>query len=186
MLILFSRSGRDRRWTIAEHVRGQRVVSGGELYDRVHLVSLFHSISISNAFVAIGSALHRLDCSFSSTRTVVYSSHITPRLSKIYTIAGKIVRQVQSSKIEDPSKDDQMSQTVHALDLELAEWVENLPHNVRYATNDRKNPKMLALCLIAFFVYYSAIINLRTCTPPFLSSGFADALDVICRSPIYS
>ncbi|KAF9652607.1 hypothetical protein BDM02DRAFT_3088957, partial [Thelephora ganbajun] len=82
-------------------------------------------------------------------------------LTKIYIIAGKIARQLQSSKIEDPSKDDQMSQTVRALDRELAEWVENLPHNVRHATNNRKNPKMLALCLTAFFVYHSAIINLH-------------------------
>lgn len=59
-----------------------------------------------------------------------------------------------------------MSQTVRALDQELAEWVDNLPHNVRHATNDRRNPKMLALCLTAFFVYYSAIINLRMCIPP--------------------
>lgn len=106
------------------------------------------------------------------------------------------MRQVQSSKIEDPSKDDQMSRTVRALDQELAEWVENLPHNVRYATSDRKDPKMLALCLTAFFVYYSAIINLRT--SPSISlfcitfwfkarrPGFADALHVICRSPLYS
>ena len=62
-----------------------------------------------------------------------------------------------------------MSQTVRALDQELAEWVENLPRNVRHATNERKNPKMLALCLTAFFMYYSAIITLRTCNPPFSS-----------------
>ena len=122
----------------------------------------------------IGSApgivfLYHLDRLFLSTGTVIGSSHITPRLSKIYIIAGKIVRQVQSSKIEDPSKDGQMSQTVRELDRELTEWVENLPHSVRHATNDRKNPKMLALCLIAFFVYYSAIINLRMCTSPFHS-----------------
>jgi len=90
-----------------------------------------------------------------------------------------------------------MSRTVRALDQELAEWVENLPHNVRYATSDRKDPKMLALCLTAFFVYYSAIINLRTSTSvsPFCiifwfkaprRPGFADALHVICRSPLYS
>lgn len=86
------------------------------------------------------------------------------------------MRQVQSSKIEDPSKDDQMSRTVRALDQELTEWFENLPQNVKHATNDRKNPKMLALCLTAFFMYYSAIINLRMCDPPFprigLCSGF--------------
>ena len=62
-----------------------------------------------------------------------------------------------------------MSQTVQALDRELSEWVENLPHSVRHATTDRKNPKMLALCLTAFFVYYSAIINLRTYRTPFPS-----------------
>ena len=77
------------------------------------------------------------------------------------------MRQVQSSKIEDPSKDDQMSQTVRVLDQELVEWAENLPHDVRQATSDKKNPKMLALCLTAFFMYYSAIINLRMCIPPF-------------------
>ena len=60
-----------------------------------------------------------------------------------------------------------MSQTVRALDQELVEWTENLPHNVRQATSDKKNPKMLALCLTAFFMYYSAIINLRTWIPPF-------------------
>ena len=114
---------------------------------------------------AFGSALgfdflYHLDRLFSSAKTAISSSYIT-RLSKIYVIAGRIVRKVQSSKIEDPSKDDQMSQTVRELDQELAEWAENLPHNVRHATNDRKNPKMLALCLTAFFVYYSAIINLR-------------------------
>ena len=97
---------------------------------------------------------------------------------------------MQSSKIEDPSKDDQMNQIVHALDRELTEWVENLPHSVRHATNDRKNPKMLALCLTAFFVYYSAIINLRMYNPPFLSfcsfSGFADAPATILRSSVHS
>lgn len=118
--------------------------------------------------MTIGSALgltflYRLD---GLSRTVIYSSRVTSRLSRIYIIAGKIARQVQSSKIEDPSRDDQMSQTVRALDRELAEWAENLPHNVRHAKNDRKNPKMLALCLTAFFVYYSAIINLRMCTLP--------------------
>lgn len=107
---------------------------------------------------------------------VICSSRITPRLSKIYIIAGKIVRKVQSSKIEDPSKDDQMSQTVRALDRELSEWVENLPPNVRNAANDRKNPKMLALCLIAFFVYYSAIINLRTHTLHFPRLGISSCL----------
>ena len=59
-----------------------------------------------------------------------------------------------------------MNHTVRGLDQELAEWAENLPDNVRHATDDKKNTKMLALCLTAFFVYYSAIINLRTCTPP--------------------
>ena len=59
-----------------------------------------------------------------------------------------------------------MNQTVQELDRELAEWVENLPDNVRNAKNDRENTKMLVLCLTAFFVYYSAIINLRACTPP--------------------
>ena len=88
-----------------------------------------------------------------------------------------------------------MNRTVRALDQELAEWVENLPHNVRYATSDRKNPKMLALCLTAFFVYYSAIINLRTSpsVSPFCTifwfkarrPGFADVLCVIYRSPLY-
>jgi len=44
------------------------------------------------------------------------------------------------------------------------------PHNVRHATTaDRKDPKMLALCLTTFFVYYSAIINLRMSSLPFLS-----------------
>jgi hypothetical protein len=56
-----------------------------------------------------------------------------------------------------------MSQTVRALDRELEDWVRNLPENVRHATNDKKNSKMLALCLIAFFMYYSAIIDLRMC-----------------------
>lgn len=111
--------------------------------------------------------LYRLDQSISSLRTAIYSLRIAPRLSKIYIIAGKIVRQVQSSKIEDPSKDDQMSRTVHVLDQELVEWAENLPQNVKQATSDKKNPKMLALCLTAFFMYYSAIINLRRWIPLF-------------------
>jgi len=69
-----------------------------------------------------------------------------------------------------------MNQTVRALDQDLAEWAENLPHNVRHATNDRKNPKMLALCLIAFFVYYSAIINLRMRIPLFPHFGLFSSL----------
>ena len=59
-----------------------------------------------------------------------------------------------------------MNQTVSELDRELTEWAENLPDNIKHARDDRK---MLALCLTAFFVYYSAIINLRTCAPPSLS-----------------
>ena len=59
-----------------------------------------------------------------------------------------------------------MNQTVQELDQELREWVEDLPDNVRNATNDRENTKMLVLCLTAFFVYYSAIINLRACILP--------------------
>lgn len=89
------------------------------------------------------------------------------RLLQIYVIAGKIVRKVQNSRIDDPTKDDQMTLIVRGLDQELSDWVENLPPTVRYAANDRKNPKMLALCLIAFFVYYSAIINLRWSFPTF-------------------
>lgn len=67
-----------------------------------------------------------------------------------------------------------MSQTVRALDRELEDWVGNLPENVRHAAGDKKNSKMLALCLIAFFMYYSAIIDLRMCTPRFsrLGPGF--------------
>ena len=56
-----------------------------------------------------------------------------------------------------------MNQTVRELDQELVEWVQNLPDVVKQAASDKKNTKMLALCLTAFFVYYSAIINLRMC-----------------------
>ena len=99
-------------------------------------------------------------------------------------IAGKIVRNVQSSRIEDPTKDDQMTRIVRGLDQELAGWVENLPHNVRYAANDRSNPKMLALCLIAFFVYYSAIINLRLSFQ--FPAVFSVVLMVLPRPPVHS
>ncbi|KAK0208870.1 hypothetical protein DFS33DRAFT_480441 [Desarmillaria ectypa] len=43
----------------------------------------------------------------------------------------------------------------------LKDWVESLPPNIKYAADDAGNPKIHTLCLIAFFVYYSATINLH-------------------------
>lgn len=128
-------------------------------------MSLPHGISNIPAHW-LGSSFLAILANYLHFRGQRFAYLLTSRLTKIYIIAGKIVRQVQSSKIEDPSKDDQMNQTVCELDRELAEWSENLPDSVRHAANDKKSTKMLALCLTASFVYYSAIINLRMCTPP--------------------
>lgn len=140
-------------------------------------------------------SLYRYDRLSSSLRMGIRSfgyDRLLHRLTKIYIIAGKVARQVQPSKIEDPLKDDQMNKTVRELDRELSEWAESLPPSVRHATSDRRNTKMLAVCLTAFFVYYSAIINLRTWAPLF-PSGFLLVVDplllthwAVCRSSIHS
>ncbi|KAJ3867693.1 fungal-specific transcription factor domain-containing protein [Lentinula novae-zelandiae] len=81
-------------------------------------------------------------------------------LLRIYVIAGKIMRFVQSAKVED-AKSEKMHESVMDLDSELDNWQHNLPPEVKYAANDTSNPKMFTLCLIAHFVYNSAKINLR-------------------------
>ncbi|SJL06316.1 uncharacterized protein ARMOST_09652 [Armillaria ostoyae] len=43
----------------------------------------------------------------------------------------------------------------------LEDWVECLPPKVKYTANDAGSLKMLTLCLITFFEYYSATINLH-------------------------
>jgi hypothetical protein len=63
-------------------------------------------------------------------------------------------------KLED-TENEQTRKTVMDLDSELANWINHLPSDVRSAVNDTANPQMPALCRIAFFVYYSTIINLR-------------------------
>lgn len=87
------------------------------------------------------------------------------RLLKIYIVAGKIVRSAHSlqlhREIDETVTETQAPSVIHDLDAMLDEWVESLPRNVKYAANNADNPKMLTLCLIAFFVYYSATINLR-------------------------
>ncbi|KAF9040392.1 hypothetical protein BDZ89DRAFT_1090289 [Hymenopellis radicata] len=89
-------------------------------------------------------------------------------LLKIYIVAGKIVRSAHSLKLlkEINETEAQVPTVIHHLDIMLEDWVESLPPNVKYAANNSENPKMMTLCLIAFFVYYSATINLRTSALP--------------------
>lgn len=49
-----------------------------------------------------------------------------------------------------------------------------LPHSIRFAADETKNPDMLELCLITFFVHYFAIINLRELLSDF-SGGVREA-----------
>ncbi|KAF8922155.1 fungal-specific transcription factor domain-containing protein [Mucidula mucida] len=72
-------------------------------------------------------------------------------LLKIYIVAGKIVRSAHSLKLlkEINETGAQVPTVIHHLDIMLEDWVESLP------------PNMMTLCLIAFFVYYSATINLH-------------------------
>lgn len=72
------------------------------------------------------------------------------------------MRFTQSAHVED-ARSEKTNRAIADLDSQLASWIHHLPTEVRFAANDPDNPKMLALCLIAFFVYYSAIINLRAC-----------------------
>ncbi|PBL02106.1 hypothetical protein ARMGADRAFT_954261 [Armillaria gallica] len=88
-------------------------------------------------------------------------------LLEIYIIAGKVMRFVHSLQINDPLS-EQTRKTVAAIDAELEHWLTRLPPTVRYAANNRQNPKMLTLCLITFFVYYSAVIDLHR---PFIPDG---------------
>lgn len=94
------------------------------------------------------------------------------RLLKIYIVAGKIVRSAHSLQLHK-DLDETVTETrapsvIHHLDAMLDEWVESLPQNVKFAANNADNPKMLTLCLIAFFVYYSATINLRMSSVSFV------------------
>ncbi|KAK0498377.1 hypothetical protein EDD18DRAFT_1351062 [Armillaria luteobubalina] len=88
-------------------------------------------------------------------------------LLEIYIIAGKVMRFVHSLQINDPQS-EQTRKTVAAIDAELEHWLNHLPPTVRFAANNRQNPKMLTLCLITFFVYYSAVIDLHR---PFIPDG---------------
>ncbi|KIK65651.1 hypothetical protein GYMLUDRAFT_364676 [Collybiopsis luxurians FD-317 M1] len=92
----------------------------------------------------------------------------------IYVIAGKIMRFAQSSHIED-AKSERTKKTIRDLDSELYNWIHRLPPEVRFAANNSTNSKMLALCLIAFFVYYSAIINLHR---PFIPDHLTSSSDL--------
>ncbi|KAE9404478.1 hypothetical protein BT96DRAFT_813532, partial [Gymnopus androsaceus JB14] len=81
-------------------------------------------------------------------------------LLSIYGIAGKIMRFTQSAHVEE-ARNEKTNKTIADLDSQLANWVHQLPSEVKYAANDPNDPQMFALCTIAFFVYYSAIINLH-------------------------
>lgn len=78
-------------------------------------------------------------------------------------VAGKIVQSAHSLQLlkEIDETKVQVPLLIQRLDSTLEEWVESLPENVKYAANRTDNSRMLTLCLIAFFVYYSATINLR-------------------------
>ncbi|KAM0751794.1 hypothetical protein T439DRAFT_379882 [Meredithblackwellia eburnea MCA 4105] len=89
-------------------------------------------------------------------------------LSKIYIVAGKIVRSAQSLSMlrnmdERGANSDssEIQSTIASLDRLLEDWVESLPDRVRYAANSDDHPEMVALCLLAYLVYYSAVINLH-------------------------
>ncbi|KAJ3936890.1 MAG: fungal-specific transcription factor domain-containing protein [Lentinula lateritia] len=94
-------------------------------------------------------------------------------LLRIYVIAGKIMRFVQSAKVED-ARSEKMHESVMDLDSELDNWQHNLPPEVKYAANDTSNPKMFTLCLIAHFVYNSAKINLHR---PFIPDRLTSSSD---------
>ncbi|KAK7471016.1 hypothetical protein VKT23_002429 [Stygiomarasmius scandens] len=102
-------------------------------------------------------------------------------LLRIYVIAGRIMRFVQSKHIDDP-KSETTRKTVAALDADLAGWINGLPPCIRFSANDTNNPQMLSLCLIAFFVYYSSIIFLhRPFIPdqPFIPSDLTSLVQCI-------
>ncbi|EIM91702.1 uncharacterized protein STEHIDRAFT_106439 [Stereum hirsutum FP-91666 SS1] len=90
-------------------------------------------------------------------------------LLKIYVVAGKIVRTAHSLKLlaEIDATGRQVPELLQSLDGLLEDWVESLPPNIKFAANNVDDPKMLTLCLIAFFMYYSATINLHR---PFISN----------------
>ncbi|KAJ4465781.1 fungal-specific transcription factor domain-containing protein [Lentinula edodes] len=92
-------------------------------------------------------------------------------LLRIYVIAGKILRFVQSAKVED-AKSEKMHESVMDPDSELDNY--NLPPEVKYAANDTSNPKMFTLCLIAHFVYNSAKVNLHR---PFIPDRLTSSSD---------
>ena len=59
------------------------------------------------------------------------------------------------------SKDADEAILFNKIVTSLNAWKEALPPQVRIDVNDVANSKMMVLCLIAYFVYYSAMINLR-------------------------
>ncbi|KAH8835782.1 fungal-specific transcription factor domain-containing protein [Flagelloscypha sp. PMI_526] len=81
-------------------------------------------------------------------------------LLKIYKVAGRIARVVQSSRLDDP--DSQEAQTIlSSLDQDLAQWIDELPDKIRFAEKGTSNPRLLSLSISAFFVYYASIIILH-------------------------
>lgn len=65
--------------------------------------------------------------------------------------------------MDDPKSNSQSTELpklLASLDVLLKTWVESLPDRVRFAANSDDTPEMVALCLLAFLVYYSAVINL--------------------------
>ena len=90
-------------------------------------------------------------------------------LTKIYVVAGKIVRSAHSlsllRKMDEPvhnSDQKTLPDLLQSLDVLLEGWVESLPNRVRFAaTSADEVPEMVSLCLLAYLVYYSCVINLR-------------------------
>ncbi|KIY71796.1 hypothetical protein CYLTODRAFT_418512 [Cylindrobasidium torrendii FP15055 ss-10] len=81
-------------------------------------------------------------------------------LLKILGIAGRVARFVHSPYMDNPSSDE-TRQRVSVLGAELEIWMNTLPTNIRYASNNRERPDMFFLCVSNFFIYYSTIINLH-------------------------
>jgi len=99
-------------------------------------------------------------------------------------IAGRIMRFVSSSRVDDP-KSPRAKEELEDLDSQLRKWLDQLPADIRQAPGNAQNrdPPMVSLSLITYFVYYSCVINLRAY---FLGPALGNSLQSTNRSTIYS
>jgi hypothetical protein len=115
-------------------------------------------------------SMSTLDDSASRTVTQAYlqPSRITGFLafSRLCRIAGRIVRAMSALEMKQPRSATELRHTVDALEIELTEWLRDVPDAIKFSANndeDISSPRAphLTMCVISYILHAGCVINLH-------------------------